>query len=104
MAWGWSRQRIEQLRLFSASALVLLIGLAITAAAWIGLTRLLNHQWPWYQHLAHGQKPTSTLDITKVAISVVAGVGAAIALTIAYRRQRDLERSRFDERFAAAAA
>jgi uncharacterized protein YjbI with pentapeptide repeats len=83
---------------------VLLGAFAFTAIAWIGLTRLLQHYWPWDPRLGHGQAPTSTTDITKIALSVVAGIGAAIALTVAYRRQRDLERGRFDERFAAAAA
>ncbi|MEV6334584.1 pentapeptide repeat-containing protein [Nocardia vinacea] len=37
-------------------------------------------------------------------MTVVAGVGGVVALVIAYRRQRDLEQSRFVERFGAAAA
>lgn len=89
--------------LFRSSAAVLIAGLAVTAGIWIGLTRLLRYHWPWDKHLSHGQA-VSQLDITKVALSVVAGVGAAIALTVTYRRQRDAERSRLDERFAAAAA
>jgi hypothetical protein len=35
-------------------------------------------------------------------LTVVAGLGAAVALVVAYRRQRDAELARFDERFAAA--
>ncbi|WP_280381426.1 pentapeptide repeat-containing protein [Nocardia wallacei] len=44
------------------------------------------------------------IDVTKVALTVVAGVGGVVALVIAYRRQRDLEQGRFVERFGAAAA
>ncbi|WP_433724219.1 pentapeptide repeat-containing protein [Nocardia sp. CA-129566] len=44
------------------------------------------------------------IDITRVSLTVVAGVGGVVALVIAYRRQRDLEQSRFVERFGAAAA
>ncbi|WP_433680689.1 pentapeptide repeat-containing protein [Nocardia sp. CA-119907] len=57
----------------------------------------------------HKITPTSDvaatpIDITKVALTVVAGVGGVVALVIAYRRQRDVEQSRFVERFGAAAA
>jgi hypothetical protein len=90
--------------LFAASSAVLLVGLALTAAIWTGLTRLLRHHWPWDRHLERVTATTSQLDVTKVALSVVAGVGAAIALTVTYRRQRDIERARFDERLAAGAA
>ncbi|GAB2443572.1 pentapeptide repeat-containing protein [Nocardia tengchongensis] len=44
------------------------------------------------------------IDITKLALTVVGGVGGAVALVVAYRRQRDLEQNRFVERFGAAAA
>ena len=44
------------------------------------------------------------IDVLKTALSVVAGVGGAVALVVAYRRQRDLEQGRFVERFGAAAA
>jgi len=43
-------------------------------------------------------------DTTQIVLTVIAGLGAAVALVVAYRRQRDLELARFDERFAAAAA
>lgn len=42
--------------------------------------------------------------VLKTALTVVAGVGGAVALVVAYRRQRDLEQGRFVERFGAAAA
>jgi uncharacterized protein YjbI with pentapeptide repeats len=44
------------------------------------------------------------IDVLKTALAVVAGVGGAVALVVAYRRQRDLEQGRFVERFGAAAA
>ena len=37
-------------------------------------------------------------------LTLVGGIGAAILVVVAYRRQRDPELARFDERFAAAAA
>ena len=37
-------------------------------------------------------------------LTVVGGAGALVALTVAYRRQKDLEDGRFTERFGAAAA
>ncbi|MFF0613825.1 pentapeptide repeat-containing protein [Nocardia tengchongensis] len=49
-------------------------------------------------------KPAAQIDITRIALTVVAGVGGVVALVIAYRRQRDIEQSRFVERFGAAAA
>lgn len=90
--------------LFASSSAVLIVGVILTAAVWTGLTRLLRHHWPWDRHLERTSAVASQLDVTKVALSVVAGVGAAIALTVTYRRQRDAERGRFDERLAAAAA
>ncbi|WP_169541978.1 pentapeptide repeat-containing protein [Nocardia jiangxiensis] len=44
------------------------------------------------------------IDLTKLSLTVVAGVGGVVALVVAYRRQRDLEQGRFVERFGAAAA
>lgn len=49
-------------------------------------------------------KAAAEIDVTRVALTVVAGVGGVVALVIAYRSQRDLEQSRFVERFGAAAA
>ncbi|MEV0712079.1 pentapeptide repeat-containing protein [Nocardia aurea] len=47
---------------------------------------------------------SAPIDLTGVALTIVVGVGGVVALVIAYRRQRDLEQSRFVERFGAAAA
>ncbi|MGW6332214.1 pentapeptide repeat-containing protein [Nocardia rhamnosiphila] len=44
------------------------------------------------------------IDVTRVSLTIVAGVGGVVALVIAYRRQRDVEQSRFVEQFGAAAA
>jgi uncharacterized protein YjbI with pentapeptide repeats len=51
-----------------------------------------------------GDAKAAPIDITRVSLTVVAGVGGVVALVIAYRRQRDLEHNRFVERFGAAAA
>jgi uncharacterized protein YjbI with pentapeptide repeats len=49
-------------------------------------------------------KEADPIDITKLSFMVAGGVGAAVALVVAYRRQRDVEQGRFVERFGAAAA
>ena len=49
-------------------------------------------------------KAADPIDITKLSFTVAGGVGAAVALVVAYRRQRDIEQGRFVERFGAAAA
>src|SRR6478735_8302058 len=49
-------------------------------------------------------KEADPVDITKLSFTVAGGVGAAAALVVAYRRQRDVEQGRFVERFGAAAA
>lgn len=47
--------------------------------------------------------PTPPADLTRIALTVAAGVGGVVALVVAYRRQRDLEQGRFVEGFGAAA-
>ncbi|MFJ1456891.1 pentapeptide repeat-containing protein [Nocardia sp. N2S4-5] len=68
-------------------------GLAISGVAWWALWLLLG---------AKTETPNQ-VDLTKIALSVTAGVGGAVALVVAYRRQRDNERGRFAELFGAAA-
>ena len=48
-------------------------------------------------------KEADPIDITKLSFTVAGGVGAAVALVVAYRRQRDVE-GRFVKRFGAAGA
>ncbi len=76
-----------------AVALAVLTGVVIAAVA------------EWVLFVAfHPQRGGTSVDVTKLALTVVGGVGGVVALVIAYRRQRDLEQGRFVERFSAAAA
>jgi uncharacterized protein YjbI with pentapeptide repeats len=95
------RHRRRELPLFAAVAL-------ISAAALIALTLLipivrwyLTGQWTWLP--AHSNSAPSALDILKVTATLVAGLGGIIALTVAYRRQREQEDRRHHLRFDAAA-
>lgn len=63
------------------------------------LGRLLLHEWPW--QAAHGK--VTELDVAKLALTIVAGIGGVVALTVAYRRQHQIEENTFLERFGAAA-
>ena len=79
--------------LFAAVSLAVSGGILVVVASWLVLWAVI---------------PTTTsaanpIDLTKVALSVTAGVGGAVALVVAYRRQRDVEQGRFIERFVAAA-
>ncbi|CCF63725.1 exported protein of unknown function [Nocardia cyriacigeorgica GUH-2] len=81
--------------MFPAVLLALLAGLGVAFVAY-GLLRLITP--------VDASRAAAEIDVTRVALTVVAGVGGVVALVIAYRRQRDLEQSRFVERFGAAAA
>ncbi|MGW5515454.1 pentapeptide repeat-containing protein [Nocardia africana] len=87
-------QRIQRSALLVSVVSVVVGGLAIAGIAW------------WVLWLALGAKADTPnqLDLTKIALSVSAGVGGAVALVVAYRKQRDNERGRFAQLFGAAAA
>ncbi|MEV6102759.1 pentapeptide repeat-containing protein [Nocardia sp. NPDC051981] len=81
--------------LFPAVALALCAGLVVVFAAY----RLLRWITP-----VDARKGAAEIDVTRIALTVVAGVGGVVALVIAYRRRRDIEQDRFVERFGTAAA
>jgi uncharacterized protein YjbI with pentapeptide repeats len=88
------RRSLRALPLLPAVCLAVTGGVAIVlVATWI--LRDLIHT---------NAKAADPIDITKLSFTVAAGVGAAVALVVAYRRQRDIEQGRFVERFGAAAA
>jgi uncharacterized protein YjbI with pentapeptide repeats len=90
-----TRRRPRGVPLFAAVASAVLIGVALI---WLGFT-VFGHV------VGTDDKTRSTrADVLKTALSAVAGVGGAVALVVAYRRQQDLEEGRFVERFGAAAA
>jgi len=87
-------RRAGRVRLFPAITLALAAGLIVAFVAYAALRMLTPTS----------DAKAAPIDITKVALTVVAGVGGVVALVIAYRRQRDIEQGRFVERFGAAAA
>lgn len=76
---------------------------AVIMAVTGGLAVAAVTGWVAVVVLGTRDEPAAPLDITKLALVVAGGVGGAVALVVAYRRQRDLEQSRFTERFGAAA-
>lgn len=98
MRW-WGRFGGSLSRTVNRSALLFAVvtavlgALAIVALAWWVLWHLLG---------ARAETPNQ-LELTKIALAVAAGIGGAVALVVAYRRQRDLERGRFADIFGAAA-
>lgn len=87
--------RLRSWPLMPTVAAAVVLGLVLV---WAGYALIDNALHP-----ATGTPPTR-LDVLKTALTAVAGVGGAVALVVAYRRQRDLEQGRFIERFGAAAA
>ncbi|MFI5779864.1 pentapeptide repeat-containing protein [Nocardia sp. NPDC051570] len=86
-------RRVQRSALLLSVMFAVTGGLAIAAVTW----------WLLWLALGARAETPNQLDLTKIALSVAAGVGAAVALVVAYRRQRDSERSRFAELFGAAA-
>lgn len=91
---SWVRRSLRGLTLLPAVCLAVTGGVAIVLLATLILDRLIHTS----------SKAADPIDITKLSFTVAGGVGAAVALVVAYRRQRDIEQGRFVERFGAAAA
>jgi hypothetical protein len=90
----WSKAlRVRHINLFFAMVFSLAgaVVVAIVAA------------WALAPRLNVGTQTTPPADLTRLALTIAAGVGGVVALVVAYRRQRDLEQGRFVEGFGAAA-
>lgn len=77
---------------------------AVCFAVMGAVTIVLLTTWILDRLIHTTAKAADPIDITKLSFTVAGGVGAAVALVVAYRRQRDVEQGRFVERFGAAAA
>jgi hypothetical protein len=97
-------RRVKDAGILPSVVMVLVTLLAAAAVLWVVFTRLLRDAWPWQEGGLETTNPTPAFQTTQLVLTLVGGIGAAILVVVAYRRQRDLELARFDERFAAAAA
>jgi uncharacterized protein YjbI with pentapeptide repeats len=96
---GWpaaARRRVARGSLFTSVTFAIVTGAAIAISVSFAIGIAL--------HTKVGAGSPAPIDVLKTALTVVAGIGGAVALVVAYRRQRDLEQGRFVERFGAAAA
>ncbi len=88
--------------LFAVTALVVLGGLAIASAfSWL----LGGIAFGWWNPLSLSTVPdagVSFLEPVKIALTIAAGIGAAVALVVAYRKQRLAERQEPREQYLAA--
>lgn len=98
---GWVRDGYLGLRR-ALRGLSLLTAVCLAVAGGVGIT--LSATWILRHLINTSSKPADPIDITKLSLTVAGGVGAVVALVVAYRRQRDVEQGRFVERFGAAAA
>ncbi|MBP2215995.1 pentapeptide repeat-containing protein [Arthrobacter sp. CAN_C5] len=74
----------------------MVIGLAAAALVAVLATLVLS------QLLNVGTDEVQPVDLTGTVLTIVAGVGGVVFLVVAYRKQRDVESSRFVEHFGAA--
>lgn len=81
----------EGIGLSTAVGLALTLGIATAVCSFIAIDKVTENN-------------PSQIEIVRAAFAAVAGVGGAVALVVAYRRQQDLEQGRFVERFGAAAS
>ncbi len=77
---------------------------SIIGALVLGAALAASAYWVLHRYIKTSTVSAAPIDLTKLSLTVVAGVGGVVALVVAYRRQRDLEQGRFVERFGAAAA
>lgn len=87
MLLRWFRRR----SLLQACLLSIGGALLIAAFAWWLIGFPLNGKWTW----KIGAGDTTRADAGRIVLTMVAGIGGIIALTIAYRKQRGTEEGRF---------
>ena len=81
------------------------LSVAILLAVGVGVVLAYGFYWVIGGFVGTKEdEPAAKIDVYKTALAGVAGIGGAVALVVAYRRQRDAEQGRFVERFGAAAA
>ena len=89
-----SRRRTTGIPLFASITAAVLIGLGLAAwATWAISGAVFKHA-----------TPATAVDVVKAALPAIAGVLIAVALVVVYRRQKDLERGQFAQRFGTATA
>lgn len=91
----------ERLRLFPSVFAMVVVAVVVGVAAYWGFGELLLGVNPLV-HLT--DKTIHPQDVLKLALTIAAGLGGVVALTVAYRRQRATESGRFGQRFADSAA
>lgn len=77
---------------------------AIVLAVFTGLGLAFLFNWAIAEFAGSSAEEAPRIEVTRTALAAVAGIGGAVALVVAYRRQRDVEQGRFVGRFGAAAA
>jgi uncharacterized protein YjbI with pentapeptide repeats len=88
--WHWFRNLLRHL--LPSVVITVLLGAAVASALTLFLTWLVLKVPPTGTLPAPGPDGTSPfLDVLKVGLTVSAGIGGAVALVVAYRRQRHLE-------------
>ena len=106
----WSRGRRKAVRLaqlprrlplFPSVLGVVTVAVVVAVTAFWGFGELLLGVSPFIHRSDTSIHPQ---DVIKLALTVAAGFGGIVALTVAYRRQREAESGRFGQRFADSAA
>ena len=97
------RGRVKHPRLWGVlgwAATAVILGLIVAAVLTIMLWLMFRGVWPWDDS---DRLKVKGIDLLKLALSVVAGAGGAVALTISVLKQRILERDAEGQRAEAAA-
>ncbi|MET8426663.1 pentapeptide repeat-containing protein [Nocardia sp. NPDC004860] len=90
---GVVSRTVHRSGLMVSAVVAVLGGLAVAGVTW----------WVLWHFLGARAETPNQLDLSKISLAVTAGVFGAVALVVAYRRQRDAERGRFAEVFGVAA-
>lgn len=91
-------RRAKRFNLFLAAVLAFLGTLAVAVLLWPLIGFALHGFWTW--GLPPGE--TTRAEATRIVLTITAGAGGVVALTVAYRKQNVLEQGRFMDSLAIA--
>src|SRR5215217_3703279 len=97
--WRWAYHRLRAVNLFVAILLTTFLLVLVGSLAWWLIGFALAGE-PTYL-LARGSDTRG--DATRIALTIVAGFGGAVALVVTYRKQSRAEDGSFLERLSTAA-